>query len=364
MTNNNIVIFSSGVSEQNGITEKIKNKLNQMGYNCMDWRGLFSFANNSDNIALLPMLIKKIPTFDFAVLVCEGHDTTYISRGKDSEFVKTMRDNVLFEVGLCAMAIGLNRTILVTDSEVRLPDDLCGINGNLALKRIVFPSDMIKTNNDENFIDTTFICEQIDRYIDQEKDHINQVVIGAAASGACGYAANFICRALEHIDDEIVVNDGEHQKIIRISPENVYMHIVLPNNLDENVIESIKKKQKNMLHGTILTARNRPAEFDFYFKGEELHIVDYPTNIVTSYDTARIILEMDADDNFDEMASERFVTKEISLFESTLKTILNDDFIKQVVDEHYSDRTDAEKEKLQRNVLSVITNRFTVTRYK
>jgi len=131
----NIVIFSSGISEQNGLTDSIKYTLDSMGYICVGWRDFFAGANHYDNIALLPMLIKKIPTFDFAVLIYEGHDTTHIFRGENSKVVRTMRDNVLFEIGLCAMAIGLNRTILVTDEDVHLPDDLYGKNGQIAIKR-------------------------------------------------------------------------------------------------------------------------------------------------------------------------------------------------------------------------------------
>ena len=37
-------------------------------------------AKDSRNISLLPMLVKKIPTFDFAVLICEGHDRTMVQR--------------------------------------------------------------------------------------------------------------------------------------------------------------------------------------------------------------------------------------------------------------------------------------------
>lgn len=227
-----------------------------MGYNCLDWRGLFSSAKDSNNIALLPLLIKKIPTFDFAVLVCEGRDVTYIFRGKDSETVKTMRDNILFEIGLCAMAIGLNRTILVTDLNVRLLDDLRGTNRALAVKRIFLPSD-----RDSLSFDIERICENINLYINEEKEHLNQVVIGAAASGACGYAANFICRTLEHIDDEITIKDGKSTKTMKISPEQVHLHIVLPNNIDKRTLKAIKSKQDKMLHGTISTARNRPVEF-------------------------------------------------------------------------------------------------------
>lgn len=356
MANENIVIFSSGISEQSGITENIKNTLNQMGFHCIDWRGLFASANDTSNIALLPMLIKKIPTFDFAVLVCEGHDITYISRGKDSETAKTMRDNVLFEIGLCAMAIGLNRTILVTDSDVRLPDDLKGTKGQLAVKQITLSANSLA-------FDASVICEQIYQYIHQEKDYLNQVVIGAAASGACGYATNFICRTLEHIEDDILLFDGKLENTIRISPAQVHLHIILPNNLDKNVLHDIKLKQQSLLRGTIVTARNRPAEFHCYLKDEELHIVDYPTNVVTSYDTARMILEMDADDSYDERATERFVAKEMALYESTLKSLLKETFVHQVIEEHYPNSTDEEKNKMIKDVLDVVRNRLTICRY-
>ena len=364
MTNNNIVIFSSGVSEERGITGSITKKLSELGYSCTDWRSLFACAHDTNNIALLPMLIKKIPTFDFAVLICEGNDITYISRGKESTFVKTMRDNVLFEIGLCSMAIGLNRTILVTDSDVHLPDDLCGVNGALALKQIIFPSDSASAKTENPMFNATLVCSQIDSYIRQEKDCINQVVIGASASGACGYASNFICRTLEHIDDGVVIDDGNRTKTLHISPDKVHMHIVLPNNLDKEIIKDITERQKKLIHATVPTARNRPAEFRCYFKDEELHIVDYPTNIVTSYDTARIILQLDADDTYDENASERFVAKEMALFEATLKSILNHDFIQQVIDEHYHGKSDDEKAKMRKNISDVISNRLTVTRYE
>lgn len=350
----NIVIFSSGLSEKNGITASIKNNLNEMGYACVDWRGLFANANDTQNIALLPMLIKKIPTFDFAVLICEGHDITYISRGEDSETVKTMRDNVLFEIGLCAMAIGLNRTIIVTDSDVRLPDDLRGTNGKLAVKQIGFSKGDALNSSLEN------VCNDIHKYICQEKENLTQIVIGAAASSACGYASNFICRTLEHIDDEIIIKKGNETQKVFVVPEKVHLHIVLPDNTDKITLNEIKCEQYDMLRGSIVTARNRPTDFSCWFEGDDLHIIDYPTSVVTSYDTARMILEMDADDTFDEFAITRFVSKEMALYGSTLKKLMNEDFINQIIEEHYTDASYEEKDRMKNNVLSVVKNRFTI----
>ena len=138
MRSQNIVLFSSGVSEREGISLAIRDALGAMGYSCSYWRELFRDAKDSRNISLLPMLVKKIPTFDFAVLICEGHDRTMVQRGEHGETVPTMRDNVLFEIGLCVMALGLPRVILVTDGQVRLPEDLMGSNNSLAVKQVCY----------------------------------------------------------------------------------------------------------------------------------------------------------------------------------------------------------------------------------
>lgn len=80
MRSQNIVLFSSGVSEREGISLAIRDALGAMGYSCSYWRELFRDAKDSRNISLLPMLVKKIPTFDFAVLICEGHDRAMVRR--------------------------------------------------------------------------------------------------------------------------------------------------------------------------------------------------------------------------------------------------------------------------------------------
>ena len=52
------------------------------------------------------MLIKKIPSFDYAIIICEGHDITHIKRNYRIIKQKTMRDNLVFEIGLGTFALG------------------------------------------------------------------------------------------------------------------------------------------------------------------------------------------------------------------------------------------------------------------
>ena len=132
MRKTNIVIFSSGISEKNGTLNKVIEGLKAKEYDVFCWRDLFKDAHESTNIALLPMLIKKIPTFDFAILIGESHDATTLLRKGNKVQVNSMRDNVVFEIGLSVMALGLKRVILLTDQSVRLPEDLTGLHGELA----------------------------------------------------------------------------------------------------------------------------------------------------------------------------------------------------------------------------------------
>lgn len=77
-----------------------------------------------EQIALLPALLKKIPTFDFALIVAEGVDTVKL---RGSEERSAIRDNVIFELGLCTMALGAERVILLAEENVRIPEDLIGV---------------------------------------------------------------------------------------------------------------------------------------------------------------------------------------------------------------------------------------------
>lgn len=353
MNSKNIVIFSSGISEKNGLLDGIQSELTLRGYQCSNWRSLFANANHSDNIALLPMLIKKIPTFDYAVLICEGHDISYITRNGATEKVRTMRDNVLFEIGLCAMGLGLNRTILVTDPDVRLPDDLTGINHSIALKQIFIapPS--------ENGNHISAIGKEIHSYISNGDCELHQVIIGAASSGACGYASNFIFRTLEHICDGITLKNGER---LVFPPEKIYVDIVIPKNCSSEISDKTLFGNVTLTEGTVLSARSRPANFRFYIENGNLHIVDCPTNISTSYDTAKIILGMDADDSADQNASDRFTLKEMNIFESTLKTLMSREYIRQVTHQHYAALTEEEKSKIENTVYGIVSNRLSVTR--
>ena len=364
MRNKNIVLFSSGISEQNGILTALDTALEQRGYTCEYWRGLFANANDLDNIALLPMLIKKIPTFDYAVLICEGHDTTVMQRMGKTETVHTMRDNVLFEIGLSVMALGPARTILVTDTSVRLPDDLTGLHQEPAVKQIVYRGDDRHSWHSAGeqlafYLDSmTAVSAQIGAYIETTGSVLSPVVIGAASSTACGYVSNFVFRTLEHIEDGIET-DGSGQ-LLRCPMEKIYMHILLPQSFGNDTSQKARTYLSRYERGRIPTARNRAAEFYFDRRGDELHIIDFPTTLVTSYDTARMILDLDADDAADPLASERFTAKELNLYEATLRHLLSEPYLTQVLQEQYPSLLPQALGAMKEKILDVLQHRFSI----
>ena len=346
MRQQNIVLFSSGISEANGLLGYMMDELTHRDYSCSYWRDLFLNARDPANISLLKMLIKKIPTFDFAILICEGHDRMEIVRNGVKEIVPTMRDNVLFEIGLCTMALGLNRTILLTDGIARLPEDLTDSFQNPALKEIVYkPAD--KESWTEAVQDTASYIEyiseslneaakNIDEYIQKTGDSLVPTVIGASVSTACGYMTNFVLRTLESIQSGFQSKGSTELRYI--SDEKLFMHIILPERFTQETATRAQKRLHVLRRAVIPNARYRSLEFRYRMIGDELHIYDYPTTLVTSYQTAQLILRMDADDlqGADRKAKERFNAKELDLFASAMQALISPKFIKLTIDEIYT----------------------------
>ncbi len=239
MRQQNVVLFSSGITEQNGILKYLEQELRQKGYSCVFWRDLFSGARDSQNIALLPMLIKKIPSFDFAVLIGQGHDSTLMLRNGTMESVAAMRDNVLFEIGLCTMALGNKRTILLTDGIVHLPDDLQGVGKETAVKTLHYlPEDVKSYSRAEREIDAHFrqqspetirqAAGDINDYIRKMHQILSPTMIGASVSTASGYISNFVLQCLEGIDKGVLLSIGYEGELRVFSEDKIWMHVILP----------------------------------------------------------------------------------------------------------------------------------------
>ena len=369
MRQQNIILFSSGVSEKNGILNYIKEALEQQRYRCCYWRELFQGAKDLKNIALLPMLIKKIPTFDFAILICEGHDETEMIREGTIIHAQTMRDNVLFEIGLCTMALGLNRVILLTDGVVRLPEDLRGAGGDSAIKVIPYAQkkegsyqeataqmlhylEEISCRLQEPDVISRLI-EDIDQHILHNLNHLYPTVIGASVSTANGYMSNFILRTLEKCDKGFLLEEAPGTRVF-FPDDKIFIHIILPQEYSPETPSKSREKMQALSRGSVPDARFRSAEFRYRLIGDELHIFDYPTTLVTGYQTARIILAIDADDSNDTDAERRFNAKELDLFENALRSFMSERFIRATVEHFYEDDSKSNEEQMIVRLVNMI----------
>lgn len=331
-----IVLFSSGLSEKSGILHHLKYRLEEYDYQVSEWRDLFAQAVNEEQIALLPMLIKKIPSFDYAILICEGHDETTLIRNGEEIREKTMRDNVLFEIGLCVMALGPEKVILLSDESVRLPEDLSGVNGGIALPAFRFDP----WNTEEMELTAKRIHEIIERtnrsidgihdYIEQTTDVTAPMVIGAANALAVSYMRNFVFRLIEKLDEPPIFKpEDQHIAEALISQGAWKIHILLPSSLHTEDVREFLGKDPIFSPARIEQARFRPLNFQYLLTADTLHIVDFPSIVTASYDTVKRILELNADDSPDRQAKERFQIKEIRMFEHTLRTLLCEDYVQK-----------------------------------
>lgn len=360
----NIVIFSSGISEKNGTLDDVIQGLEAKGHAVFCWRDLFKDAHESTNIALLPMLIKKIPSFDFAVLIGESHDSTTLYRKGQRVQVPAMRDNVVFEIGLSVMALGLKRVILLTDRTVRLPEDLTGLHGELAIKHIIWSraADVVEKIDEHIQKDShalpADVFDEMTTYIETHKYQISPVVIGASTSAAIGYTTNFILRLLENIHNGFMYQE----RLIPVDVSSIFLHIVIPERYVEGAFAVDDNKNPDLLVGLLPSARLRPLSFHFKQEEDGIHIYDYPTTLVTSYDTARMILDIKADDDEDPLARTRFYQKELDLFGVTLRIILNKDFITEKVHSYYASLSEPEKEKMIQQILYMVKHNLYIDR--
>lgn len=327
----NVIVFSAGESVRSGRVGRIMALLEEKGVRCFEWSALFRWAHDRDHIALLPGLIKKIPTFDFALIVAEGIDTAVL-RGTDRQYV--MRDNVLFELGLCVMGLGPERVILLAEPTVRLPEDLVGVGG---LGVVHIPLEPGGTDDAAHMVHEAVArgaqevpgqvrarVDQILSHIHSRQDQVGPVFIGAAVSSAEAYFLNFIIRLLEHLEQGFLPA-GSSADPIRC-PRTVRVRIVLPRKVSALSRERIVRYYEDQGYDgyMIREAGIRGLYFRGRYSPEEdlLTVVDIPTSVSASYTLVNAVLDMESDDDHDPLAEERFLAKEMDVYAYALKKLM------------------------------------------
>ncbi|MBS0659948.1 MAG: nucleotide-binding protein [Verrucomicrobia bacterium] len=112
-------IFIASSGESVAIAEEIRRAFTGLAQVTVWNKGI------TPSVTTIEALFRQIKTSDFAIFVFHPDDTTTI-RG---ETLSTTRDNVIFELGLFAGALGRERclTIIPTGHDIRIPTDLLGV---------------------------------------------------------------------------------------------------------------------------------------------------------------------------------------------------------------------------------------------
>lgn len=116
-------IFIGSSSEGLKIAEEIKRKIEQ---DCDDWLQC-DIWNEGEvfriNSGTLDSLVRASRRYDYGILVATADDQTIKRRC----IHKSMRDNVLFEMGLFLGSLGLDRAFLFANTKISIPSDFNGV---------------------------------------------------------------------------------------------------------------------------------------------------------------------------------------------------------------------------------------------
>ena len=355
MRQQNVIIFSSGKNKS--VAHEIARGLDGDVCRAVVWDEFFNKIYGEEysltkSYALFPFLIKKIPSFDYAIIVA-GDDDRMRKNGEGGHEYVTARDNVIFELGLCAMALGEKRVIIVHHRDVRLIDDLRGYGeeaqrrireGEIGFEDTVLSSSnmQLKTFDYGSESDFGDISRRIGDYIRVTCDSYSPVVVGAACSTALGYRDNFLLafsKAVEKTDFSVpgsAMCGGQDAPWLREAlshPENVEIHVLLPSmdfvEKHPDVLSNTRAFLGEHLygrHGTFADCKivDPARTIGFCCKPVDgrLHVIDMPTTLLASQKTAQKILDIKADDAIEKDHLSRLLAKEIDLFRNTLVQFL------------------------------------------
>ncbi len=355
MRQQNVIIFSSGKNKC--VAHEIARGLDGDVCKAVVWDEFFGKIYGDEytltkSYALFPFLVKKIPSFDYAIIVAGDDDRMRKNDADGQEFV-TARDNVIFELGLCSMALGDKRVIIVHHKDVRLIDDLRGYGeeaqrriceGEIGLEDTVLSSSNVQLKTFDYGAESDFgeIARRIGDYIRETCDSYSPVVVGAACSTALGYRDNFLMafsKAVEKTDFGVpgsAMCGGQDAPWLREAlshPEKVEIHVLLPSMEFVEKHPEVLSNTRTFLgehlygqHGTFADCKimdpARTIGFCCKPVGNRLCVIDMPTTLLASQKTARKILDIKADDAIEKDHLSRLLAKEIDLFRNTLAQFL------------------------------------------
>ena len=353
MRKQNVICFSSGKSLPivDLLVEKVKDV--DQNIDIISWKTFIDTAYGASLITgettaeagatpqyrpLFRFLTKNIPSFDFAIIIAGQDDTVYPNQS-DTIGRCEMRDNVVFELGMCCMALGESKVVLLQQEGVRLLDDLRGNDDNTP--ELTIDNIQLKAFSFKSREDIPSVARNIAAYINSAAFIYDPVIVGSACATANAYCQNFISslnyamnlRCVKKDENTVSLDFPEaHQDFIELCNDldNIEIHVMLPTK-DVLKIENFRYEcSKRFYENTVLNIvkdckikdPGRTISFACKKVGNKLFIIDIPTTILASYDVAKTITRI-SDNTVDaEKQQTMYLVKEIDMFKETLRGLL------------------------------------------
>lgn len=251
-------IFIGSSKEGLEVANYTKKKFLDVGFEPYVWTDDI-FENNKNT---LETLLNEASLFDFGIMIATKDDFT---TSRDDIF-ETVRDNVVFELGLFLGRLGTNRAFVLQEKDAKLPSDLLGITIPRFEK-----TEPLHSNYDLN--------KEINNIIKLIKSKITLGELGLLPSTvlAIGYFENFVSMVCDALHDDKIEINGKIYK-------DFQFNIVIPKDLDADIKKRAKIYFKKLKFEEIKIGTNGRSypiyiQFDEENSSDTIVLFDMPTTI-------------------------------------------------------------------------------------
>ncbi|HAA17104.1 MAG TPA: hypothetical protein DCE41_37490 [Cytophagales bacterium] len=258
-------VYIGSSTEGSGVLQLVERVLDDQ-FDVRAWNRDNMFRPNEN---FLQSLLNVSKTVDYAVLIATKDDFLE-TRGVR---VPSMRNNVLFEMGLFLGHLGQRNTFLLVENEVEIPLDLQGIT----LLRF----------NSESEIEIGAIAEKLSHDI-QEDAKFSRLGFLPSTGIAMGYFKNLlvpICKS---------IGEGNHTSITNYNISKV--EVLIPSQIDDFVHNTATDyyRQEGLIELEIPSKKRPfPVRIQVFEGSNEAVIQDIPTTLSVLKDTLALHLPSD-----------------------------------------------------------------------
>jgi hypothetical protein len=211
--NNKPSLFIGSSSEGLPAAEEVKKQLAEVADVIM-WNDGTVFQKNK---SYLESLLTANMMFDFAVYIFTPDDDLKTRSRK----VKSMRDNVLFEMGLSLGRMGINRSYIITEESVNIPSDLHGIS----ISKFKRPA----KKNYEAAVKKA--CLEIKQIV-QDQAANSELSFLPSTTTAIGYFTNFLQKVCDLLSKEVKTLKVNGKDWVRNAKgDNFRITVIIPEKL-------------------------------------------------------------------------------------------------------------------------------------